>query len=154
MRSALVLLILFVISACTMTSVPSPDVESRGITAIPNQVLPTETDNAQATDDPTRSPVMTAEAAIDCPNAPAIRLIVQGRGRVTDDNDDTLNLRNGPGTSFDILKALNPGDEFMVIDGPTCADGFTWFRVRHGNNRGWIAEGDREGYYVEPYLSG
>ena len=155
MRYLPVLLILFAITACTSTTVP--DATSTGITAVvaspdSSQVESPETDLPLASSTP--APLINPQEAVQCPDAPDIRLIIQERGRVTDNNDDTLNLRSGPGTSFDILVALNPRDEFTVIEGPTCAEGFSWFRVRAAATIGWIAEGDSEDYYVEPYLSG
>lgn len=149
MRYTPILLILLFISACTMDSAPSPSV-SETVT-VPIGVTQVDANSTSSGDTP---PVMASEVAISCDDAPTIRMIIQQRGRVTDDNNDTLNLRSGPGVSFDILEALDPGDEFMVVDGPTCEGGFAWFRVRYGDNIGWIAEGDSESYYVEPYLSG
>jgi hypothetical protein len=115
----------------------------------------TETSNA---DPPnivaTSAPLINARETPSCDGAPEIRLIIQERGRVTDSNNDTLNLRNGPGTTFDILIALNPRDVFTVIDGPSCSGGFAWFRVRYRSTVGWLAEGDAEDYYVDPYLTG
>lgn len=100
------------------------------------------------------TPLITLKARVTCPQTPPSRLIIQDRGRVSDSNDETLNLRNGPSTSFDVLLTLEPLAQFIVIAGPTCADGFTWFRVRYFGTIGWIAEGDAEEYYVEPYLTG
>jgi len=90
----------------------------------------------------------------DCPTAPRSRLILQERGRVTDENDDRLRIRSGPGIEYDQLILMNPRDLFFVLGGPTCADGYAWYRVRHGRIEGWVAEGDDEGYFAEPYLPG
>jgi len=152
MRYTPVLFILLFISACTSNSDPSPSVDGTRIVPIGvTQVNPTQSDVQTVDNVPV---IMPSQLAVECDNAPVIRMTVQQPGRVTDDNNDTLNLRNGPGVSFDILEALDPGDEFMVIGGPTCAGGFAWFRIRHNNNIGWVAEGDSESYYIEPYLSG
>ncbi|MEM9951811.1 MAG: SH3 domain-containing protein [Chloroflexota bacterium] len=145
----LVIVLQLVLVACTFES---PDtVSSTPVTGVTPIVMSTATPSIIET---TPIPLITARDPVNCPNTPESRLIIQDRGRVTDNNDETLNLRNGPGTSFDILLALDPLEQFIVIDGPTCADGFAWFRVRYFGRIGWIAEGDAEEYYVEPYLTG
>jgi uncharacterized protein YgiM (DUF1202 family) len=107
----------------------------------------------------TSVPSPTLPRIQDCPAAPPIQLIVQERGRVTD-NNDTLNLRRGPGTNYDVVTRMNPGDTFVVLDGPACAGDYTWFRIRYRDLRtklfyeGWVAEGDFESYFAVPYLSG
>ena len=153
MRHWLILLILLALSACTTMPTATPTRQSTGVTAIP-VINFDETDTPQTTEpiDITATIVATQET-ISCPSAPPIRLIIQERGRVTD-NNETLNLRNGPGVSFEILTALDPRDEFVVIGGPSCDGEFSWFRVRFGRLFGWLAEGDFEDYYVEPYLTG
>lgn len=88
-----------------------------------------------------------------CPGAPPTRLIVQERGMVTR-NNQRLNLRAGPGTDYDILTSLQPGTLFMVLDGPDCVENYTWFRVRYAQQFGWIAEGDADFYYAEPFFPG
>lgn len=150
MRYWLILLILLIISACTPTPTASPTRISTGVTAVPI-INFNETEESQPLATLTTMPSRATQVA--CPSAPPIRLIIQERGRVTD-NNETLNLRDGPGISFDVLTALNPRDEFVVIAGPSCDGEFAWFRVRYGTLSGWLAEGDIEDYYVEPYLTG
>lgn len=70
------------------------------------------------------------------------------------DSSETLNLREGPGTDFPTLKRLDPGENLFVLEGPACADGYTWYKVIHRGTEGWVAEGDTRRYYVEPYLPG
>lgn len=88
-----------------------------------------------------------------CEGAPINRLIVQERGRVTD-NGEKLNLRRAPGTDQQIIMRIDPGETFMVLDGPTCAETYVWYQVDYQGTQGWIAEGDIEQYYTEPYLPG
>ena len=114
---------------------------------------------------PSRTPVGTLASLIPdspqnasgvrpaCPGAPASRLIIQERGIVTD-NGRNLNLREGPATDYDIIAALQPGERFMVLDGPDCAEAYAWFRVQVGQRLGWIAEGDLETYYAKPFFPG
>ena len=153
MRNWLIILILLTISACTAEATVSPTRISSGVTSIPNSIDFPPTDDPQATLSALTTVAKVTQEVISCPSAPPVRLIIQERGRVTD-NNETLNLREGPGVSFDVLTALEPRDEFVVIDGPSCDGAFAWFRVRFGTRFGWLAEGDFEDYYVEPYLTG
>jgi len=110
----------------------------------------------QITDIPSPTPTETLAPSTrtpPCAAAPMNRLIVQERGRVTD-NGEKLNLRRGPGTDQQIIQRIDPGEIFMVLDGPTCAETYVWYQVDYQGAQGWIAEGDFERYYTEPYLPG
>jgi len=89
-----------------------------------------------------------------CPNTQRNRLIVYERGRVTNDDPSPLNLRAGPSTSFDILNTLPTGALFFVLEGPRCSQRYAWYRIEYNGVQGWIAEGDSQKYFVEPYLPG
>jgi hypothetical protein len=89
-----------------------------------------------------------------CPEAPRTRLIIQERGRVMDDDPRALRMRSGPGTGNDIIDQLPINSVFLVLEGPVCGEDYAWWRVRHRNKEGWIAEGEPNYYYVEPYLPG
>jgi uncharacterized protein YgiM (DUF1202 family) len=140
-------------SATTPTRTPSRIISPPTVAVT---IAATNEDN-QPLATPTAS--QTVARIQDCPNSPPIQLIIQERARVTD-NNDTLNLRRGPGTNYEVVIRMNPGDIFTVLDGPACAGEYTWFRVRYrraGSSifyEGWIAEGDFESYYAEPYLPG
>lgn len=147
-------LLVLMLAGCRLTA------QSRETTATPApaQVTgrPLQTNAPPAT---TPSPVRNAPTPRfvgipDCPQAPPIRLIVQERGRVTDTNDERLNVRLSPGTDYRILTAMAPNETFLVLDGPICEEGYAWFRVIHDGIIGWIAEGDLGEYYAEPYLPG
>lgn len=49
-----------------------------------------------------------------------------------------------------IVDIIRPGQEFTVINGPKCGDGFTWWQVRYHKNDfiGWIAEGEGNTYWL------
>jgi len=147
MRIVILALTLFLIlTACsTNTATPSPTMAIAGVTVVAESPITA----TEAIVPPSSAPVIE-----DCPNAPPIRLIVQERGRVSDEDDRTLNLREGPGTSFAVIFAIEPNELFFVLDGPECDGEYAWFRVQYRNYTGWIAEGDADVYYVEPYLPG
>lgn len=54
--------------------------------------------------------------------------------------DDYLNLRDAPTLDSGVLALLESGVEIILLDGPRASAGFTWWRVRVGNRRGWIVE--------------
>ncbi|MBK8137681.1 MAG: SH3 domain-containing protein [Chloroflexi bacterium] len=87
-----------------------------------------------------------------CEGAPTSYLIVHERARVTNDDPKPLNVRDTAGLTGKIVAQLETLDIFMIVDGPRCGDEYTWFKVRVGDTEGWLAEGDLEIYYVEPYL--
>ncbi|WP_158058565.1 peptidoglycan DD-metalloendopeptidase family protein [Halorussus halophilus] len=59
-----------------------------------------------------------------------------------------LSVRNGPGTGYGRKAVAEQYTGGYIIDGPTNADGYTWWKVQYngdGNNgrvTGWSAEGD------------
>jgi uncharacterized protein YgiM (DUF1202 family) len=149
--------LILILAACnTPNPTRTPNRIINPPTLVPTTPAPTDSDDASDAT-PVASP--TLPRIQDCPAAPLIQLIVQERGQVTD-NNDTLNLRRGPGTNYDVVTRMNPGETFVVLDGPACAGDYTWFRIRYRDLRtrlfyeGWIAEGDAETYFAVPYLPG
>lgn len=54
---------------------------------------------------------------------------------------DRLNLRSGPGLSFDILDKLSRDTVVTLIEGPKRADGLAWWRVKTADGQeGWAVE--------------
>ena len=52
-----------------------------------------------------------------------------------------LNLRTQPATDGQVLKMLSPGEEITILEGPTLADGYTWWRMRtKDGTEGWAAD--------------
>lgn len=92
---------------------------------------------------------------IFCEDTPESFLIISERGQVTQtDDDETLNLRNGPGVNYRIIEQIEQLETFYVLDGPQCSGGYTWFQINYKGRIGWIAEGNEEQYFAEPYLTG
>ena len=50
-----------------------------------------------------------------------------------------LNLRNGPGENFSVLRALPEGTQMSVVGGPTLANGMTWWNLTDSQGTGWSA---------------
>jgi hypothetical protein len=152
MRHFCVLLALFAACLAACDARPTP--------------TPTRTPPAAATE----APLATAQTPTDtptpfsfpaavqreptCPDAPVTRLILQERGRVLDDDPRALRMRSNPGTENPIVAQIPIGGVFLVLEGPVCGEAYAWYRVRYRGTEGWVAEGDSEQYYVEPYLPG
>lgn len=135
-------------------------------------ILPTPTDdipisqivqtNAAASNDAssaqsTRTPAVIQprpSPTLACTRAPRTRLIIGERGQVSNNDPEPLNVRSGPGIGFNILGILVTSEVFAVLDGPRCNGEYAWYLVISEELQGWIAEGDANLYYVEPYLPG
>ncbi len=152
-RLFLVLSGIILILAAGACSVFTVEPTSHPPTTTPD-IEPTE--SATATDEVAATPSRIPTEIPVCPDAPQTRLILQERGRVIPslDESDSLNLRAGPGTNYRILENIEPGEIFMVQDGPECAEEYAWYRVRYRDVTGWVAEGDSAEYYIEPYPPG
>ncbi len=94
--------------------------------------------------------VMAQDAPADplCPGAPAPRLVVSERGQVSPGQSN--NLRDWPARSGARIGPIPAGGEFVVLEGPVCADGFNWWRVDYDGLVGWTVEGQGAEYWAEP----
>ncbi len=91
---------------------------------------------------------LTATPPVNCPGSPPPRLKAGEQGRISGDSLPSR-LRTSPESS-DIILNIPPGAVFNVIQGPTCADGLTWWRVEYQRAIGWVAEGLEDEYWLEP----
>jgi hypothetical protein len=76
------------------------------------------------------------------PAAPAATggLAVGAAAWVREEGGKNLRRRSAPGLSSDVIDSLRPGTQLAVLDGPTEADGYHWWKVRVGDGReGWVA---------------
>ena len=85
---------------------------------------------------------------ITCPNAPVSRLVVGEQGVVTPAGAN--NVRSSPQASANLVGQIPSNGLFLVLEGPTCADGLAWWRVEYGDIEGWTAEGQIGDYWLEP----
>lgn len=50
-----------------------------------------------------------------------------------------LNCRSGPGLNNDVIHIMDSGTEVTILDGPTAANGYHWYKVQTGNgDAGWV----------------
>ena len=65
-----------------------------------------------------------------------------------------LNIRSGPGLGYAVTGSFAYGDQSVVIDGPSFADGYTWYQVQYANfYYGWVA-GEFLGYVTGGFAMG
>lgn len=97
--------------------------------ALPILPPPTSTPRPTPSEGPTLTPTAEPE------------LTVGGAAVVTTTGGDALNVRSGPGRSFDIVTRLPDGTVVSIIEGPQRADGFTWWKIRTADGvEGWAVE--------------
>ncbi|HNE04511.1 MAG TPA: SH3 domain-containing protein [Anaerolineales bacterium] len=79
-----------------------------------------------------------------CSGAPKQRLKIDEKAYVCTQKD-SVKLRSDAGKEYSEIKALIPGAEVTVIDGPLCADNWSWWQVRTESGFiGWMSEGGDE----------
>jgi len=101
---------------------------------------------------PTVIPSPTAHVVMwkPCPDAATSRLKVGDIAYVTKDPPLPNRVRKEPSRKADILGLINPGGSMTIIDGPACADGWVWWKVKNADYEGWMSEGDQETYWMIP----
>lgn len=102
----------------------------------------------QATQNPLPIPTVASQPAT-CPGALPTRLIVGEKGELIP-NTNPNNVRAQPGKSGAKVGTIKSGDIFTVVAGPQCVDGMNWWQVTVNGLTGWTAEGDNQGYWIEP----
>lgn len=104
-------------------------------------------------------PTPTAEPQFSCPNAPRIRMRVGDAARITFTDGASTLLRSKPEAGDNVVDKLPEGTEFEIIGGPVCYprpgrnDSYVYWEIlvaSRNNRTGWVAEGDLNGYYIEP----
>lgn len=85
----------------------------------------------------------------NCEGAPPIQLIVGNTGHVISQSIPNR-IRSLPSIEGAIVSEIPGGGEFIVRDGPVCAEGYTWFQIEYNGIVGWTVEGRGESYFLEP----
>ena len=85
----------------------------------------------------------------ECPGAPRQRVMIGEKARVCTKSDDLI-VRKEPDRDGKELTRIKPGTNFMIIDGPSCANKGSWWKVELDSGlEGWVAEG---GDNIDPYF--
>ena len=97
---------------------------------------------------PTRTPTQQSPIT-NCPGAPAQRVHVGDRVWVCTQYDRLI-VREQPRLSGREIARLEPGTYGDIIDGPNCANGYSWWKIRADSGTiGWVSEGGDD---VDPYF--
>ncbi|MFV9506836.1 MAG: SH3 domain-containing protein [Oscillochloridaceae bacterium umkhey_bin13] len=100
----------------------------------PEPTLPTPTLR------PTPRPAIVVPTAIPVPSlAPGAAALVANL------NGAPLRARSRPGLTSPVVARIPEGSQVTLLEGPTSADGYTWWRVETPAATGWVAEGSPEG---------
>jgi hypothetical protein len=84
-----------------------------------------------------------------CPGAAPQRVMIGKQASVCTQSDDLI-VRKGPGLDGKVLTGIEPGTNFMITDGPACADNWFWWKVELDSGlEGWVAEGGDD---IDPYF--
>lgn len=65
-------------------------------------------------------------------------------------NSGSVNIRNAPTTDGDIVATVASGTTGTITDGPTNANGFTWYRVATSQGDGWVVQDYLSDYEKPP----
>lgn len=84
-----------------------------------------------------------------CPGNLPPRLIVDEKGQVTP--GDANRVREKPSLDAELVGSIPGEGVFDVLDGPICAEGFTWWQVSYLFLTGWTVEGNATDYWLQPY---
>ena len=85
----------------------------------------------------------------ECPGAPPQHVMIGEQARVCTQTEDLI-VREEPGRDGSPLTGIEPGANFMIIDGPSCANNWSWWKVELDSGlAGWVAEG---GDNIDPYF--
>ncbi len=102
------------------------------------------------------TPVHAQQSA--CADAPPARFSIGMRGAVLPvkpgESAIPVRVRDQAGRRGLIILQMQTGAQFTVVDGPQCADGFTWWQITTDDQvTGWTAEGSKENYFIDPIAS-
>jgi hypothetical protein len=108
-----------------------------------------DTARVTVTPSPSAGPTLTPTSA--CSQARTSRLAVGDFARVSLDPPKSNRVRSEPNRGASVIGHILPGGTFVVLEGPTCADGSYWWYVRTEKTGlvGWTAEGDASAYWLE-----
>ncbi len=109
---------------------------------LPPGILPAaEIWTATPTPPPTSTPIPTPTPIIPTPT-PSADIAIGVRVHVSGTNNIGLNLRKEAGVNAERVDIAGEGESFLVVGGPTQADGLDWWLLRDETNpqrEGWAA---------------
>jgi WD40 repeat protein len=108
---------------------------------------------------PNATPTPSSTSAFSCPLAPNPRVKVGDLARITFTTGQKTRLRSVPEAGENVVAMLAEGTEFKIIDGPVCYlrpgtnQAYVYWKifVTLNSKEGWLAEGDSDSYFIEPW---
>ena len=94
--------------------------------------------------------LLNSNSSNNCPGAPPQRMTVSGRGYVCT-KSDSVKLRDYPSRSGSEITKLSPGTGFYVLDGPSCSDNWSWWKIQADDGTVLYKTGDfynPTGFYI------
>jgi len=86
-----------------------------------------------------------------CPPLLPPRLRIGSTARVTPGAPNALRTQPTVNNQLSrVIGSIPGGQTFTVLNGPICADGYTWWQVNYQGMVGWTAEGEGATYWLEP----
>jgi len=86
----------------------------------------------------------------NCTGAPDSRLVIGEQARIVANGGS--NMRTRPTPDSPLLTIIPQNELIPVLDGPFCGAGYAWWQVDYDGERGWVAEGTGEFYWLAPYV--
>jgi hypothetical protein len=93
-------------------------------------------------------PTVPPPARVTCEGSVESRLVAGHRGQVVP--GPANNVRDTPSTGGEIVAKIAGGAQFVVLEGPVCAEGLAWWRIAYLDWEGWTAEGSGQHYWLAP----
>ncbi len=87
-----------------------------------------------------------------CQDAPLSNLVIGDRAVMVDTIANNMRYFPGEGDFSPVIGKIQPGEKVLVLGGPQCGSGLTWWLVLNEASRlvGWTAEGDQNGVWLAP----
>jgi len=124
----------------TPAASPSPQA-NRAAAAATRTPAPTSTATIAPTRPPTATPSITPTPGAGLAPGKTARVSASGG----------INMRDKPTSAAKLVSRLNPNTAVSIKDGPTNAEGYTWWLVDDGaGNVGWVADGAKDDPWLSP----
>lgn len=101
---------------------------------------------------PTTSTELAESSLSNCPNRFSSPLKAETYAYISISPLLPNRIRSRAGLTTNYLGQLEPGEGLKIIEGPICADGYSWWLVesRSGSLRGWTVEGKSSMQWILP----
>jgi len=92
----------------------------------------------------------TSAQSVSCIGAPDSQLVTGEQAQIIADGGSNLRVR--PSADATLLAIIPFNEIIPIVEGPFCGDGYAWWQVDYAGERGWVAEGINDFYWLTPYI--